>query len=182
MHKHLLCVPVLLALAAVPVSADPCVINFASHGTFRVVSTPEGSCLQFVDALGAPWDVANPRGAWTDGLSGTILAEFLAPGTGSCPQLGLDPLRICTFDSDVTRNIVGRLDFLTPAETNCPGWYIRVNGPPTLYRLINCADFGTDLCDFPNEGRHVQATAFVDNGITNCISPATSVFSFKFLD
>lgn len=172
---------VLLAVTATPSSGDSCAINFVSHGTFRTVSTLGGECLTFVDDLGVSWEITSPRGAWTDGLTGTIFAEFLAPGSGSCAQNVGDPLRICSFDSDVTRNIVGTLDFLTPFETNCPGWYIRVNGPPSLYRLINCDDFGTDLCDDPNRGRRIQTTAFVDNGITNCIAPATTVIEFRFL-
>ena len=51
-----------------------------------------------------------------------------------------------------------------------------------LYRLINCADFGTDMCEASNEGRRIQVTAFVNNGITNCIAPNTSVFDFRFLN
>ena len=181
MARYLSALVVLSVVASTPSSGDPCTINFVSHGMFQVVVTPEGDCLKFVDALGVSWEITNPRGAWSDGVTGTIFAEFQAPGTGTCTQVVGDPLEICRFDSDVTRNIVGTLDFLTPFETNCPGWYIRVNGPPMLYRLTNCADFGTELCGDPNEGRRVQVTAFVDNGITNCIAPAATVLEFRFL-
>ena len=124
MARYLPAILVLSIVAATPSSGDPCTINFVSHGVFRVVVTPEGDCLKFVDALGVSWEITNPRGAWTDGVTGTIFAEFLAPGTGTCTQAVGDPLRICSFDSDVTRNIVGTLDFLTPFETNCPGFSV----------------------------------------------------------
>jgi hypothetical protein len=181
MNRYLLAILVLLAVAPTPSSGDPCTINFVSHGVFQSVVTEEGNCLKFVDDLGVSWEVTNPRGAWNEGLTGTIFAEILSADSGDCSQDVGEPLKICIFDSDVTRNIVGALDFLTPFETNCPGWYLRVNGPPTLYRVVNCEDFGTELCDATNEGRRVQVTAFVDNGITNCISPAATVFEFRFL-
>ena len=66
------------ALALSVHQAAECVINFVSHGTFRSISTPEGTCLQFVDDLGTPWEITNPRGSWKDGLTGTVIADSSA--------------------------------------------------------------------------------------------------------
>jgi len=167
------------ALWAAP-SADPCTINFVSHGSFRVVSTPEGECVRFVDDLGASWEVTNPSASWTDGLAGTIFGELLAAGARICSQDVGDPLRVCGFTSEIPRDIVGTLDVLSPFETSCPGWHIRVSESPLFYRVINCAEFENDLCAIPNEGRPIEAKAFVDPGITSCIAPDATVVEFRF--
>ncbi len=156
-------------------AAGQCIINFVSHGTFSVVSTPEGTCLQFVDDLGTSWEISNPRGSWTDGLTGTVIANSLA--TRECSQNIGPALQVCRFDADGSRNVVGIFDenqFVT-----CPGFVIRTQN--AVFRIKNCDEIGPELCDFANVGRRVKAQIFVDTSVTNCIDPGATVLSFEFL-
>lgn len=155
--------------------AAPCRLDFLSHGTFRVVQEPGGGCLQFVDDLGVSWEVTNPRGSWKDGMTGTIEAEFLSSGT--CPAPIGDPLRACSFTADFSRNLVGTLVFRQFVE--CPGYRIETQNED--YRIVNCDDFGTELCAAENLGRRLQAQIFVDTGATVCIASTTTVIDFRFL-
>ncbi len=109
------------ALAISLHQAAECVINFVSHGTFGSISTPEGTCLQFVDDLGTPWEITNPRGSWNDGLTGTVIADSSV--ASKCSQDIGAPLRICQFYADESRTVVGTFDenqFVTLASTNTP--------------------------------------------------------------
>ena len=163
------------ALALTAHAAGPCTINFVSHGTFKVVSTPEGNCLQFVDDLGTSWEISNPRGSWTDGLTGTVVASSMA--TEECSQDIGQALRVCQFDADGARNVVGIFDenqFVT-----CPGFVIRTQN--ATFRIKNCDEIGPELCDFANVGRRVKAGIFVDKRVTNCIDPGSTVLDFRFL-
>ena len=163
------------ALALSVHQAAECVINFVSHGTFRSISTPEGTCLQFVDDLGTRWEITNPRGSWTDGLTGTVIADSSV--ASECSQDIGAPLRICQFDADESRTVVGTFDenqFVT-----CPGFVIRTQN--TVFRIVNCDEIGPELCDFANIGRRVKAGVFVDASVTNCIDPGATVLDFRFL-
>ncbi len=162
-------------LAAAAWAAGQCLINFASHGTFKVVSTADGTCLQFVDLLGNPWEITNPRGNWTDGLTGTVIGNTLA--TGSCSQNIGPPLEVCQFDADTTRNVVGIFD--ENQFVQCPGFVIRTQN--ATLRIVNCEEIGPELCSFDNVGRRIMARVFVDAGITNCVDPGTTVLDFRFL-
>jgi hypothetical protein len=164
-----------LVFASVPAGADRCVINYVSHGTFHVIPSPGGDCLQFVDDLGVTYEVTNPRGSWRDGMTGTVLAEWVTDGI--CSQDIGDPIRICTFTADFSRNIVGTLLFVDFVE--CPGYRIRTQNED--YRIVNCEDFGSDLCTASNLGRKIQAQVFVDTGISICIDSTTTVIDFRFL-
>lgn len=169
---------VFVSLAFAPLSslvADPCRIDFLSHGTFRVVQAAGGECLQFVDDLGVSWEVTNPRGSWKDGMTGTIEAEFLSSGV--CTAAIGDPLRACAFTADFSRNVVGKLVFRQFVE--CPGYRIATRTED--YRIVNCDDFGTELCAPENLGRRLQAQIFVDTGVTICIDSTTTVVDFRFL-
>jgi hypothetical protein len=156
-----------------PTRADPCLINFVSHGEFERISTPDGECLRFVDDLGTTWDVTNPRGAWKDGMTGTILAEFVSGSTCS-QQSGL---RICTFTGDFSRNVVGTLIFRNFVE--CPGYRIRTVNED--YYITNCTDFDGELCTMDNVGRRTQAQVFVNTSPSICIDSLTTVIDFRFL-
>ncbi len=163
------------ALALPAQAAGQCAINFVSHGTFKVVSTPDGTCLQFVDDLANSWEITNPRGSWTDGLTGTVLASSLA--VGQCSQNIGKALRVCQFDADFSRNVVGIFDenqFVT-----CPGFVIRTQN--ATFRIVNCDEIGPEFCDFANVGRRVKAGVIVDTRVTNCVDPATTVLDFRFL-
>jgi hypothetical protein len=157
----------------VPTQADPCLINFVSHGEFRRVASPQGECLQFVDDLGTVWDVTNPRGSWTDGMTGTILAELVSGPTCS-QQPGL---RICTFTADFSRSVVGTLIFRDFVE--CPGYRIHTENED--YFITNCEDFGAELCTMNNVGRRTQAQILVNTSPSICIDSLTTVIEFRFL-
>jgi hypothetical protein len=175
MNARLRAVILLICLAAaVPAGADPCLINFVSHGKFQRAQTPEGECLQFVDDLGTIWDVTNPRGSWTDGTAGTILAEFVSGPT--CSQHS--GVRICTFTADFSRNIVGKLIFRDFVE--CPGFRIRTETED--YFITNCGDFGTELCSMDNVGRRTQTQVHVNTSPSICIDSLTTVIDFRFLE
>jgi len=174
MNRRLSVVVIAMCLAAVvPAQADPCLINFVSHGEFKRVPMPQGECLQFVDDLGTVWDVTNPRGSWTDGMAGTILAEFV-PGPTCSQHPGL---RICTFTADFSRNVVGTLVFRNFVE--CPGYRIHTENED--YLITNCADFDTELCSMDNLGRRTQAQILVNTSPSICIDSLTTVIDFRFL-
>ena len=163
----------LAVVAASPAAADPCLLNLVTHGTFRHVATPSGTCVQFVDDLGARYEVLQPRGSWKDGMAGTLYGNFQSAGT--CSQE--TPIEICSFDADYSRNVVGTLVFLNFIE--CPGYAIRGNED---YKVLNCEDFGTELCDSANLGRRVKAEVLVDTGVSNCLGLLRStVVDFELL-
>jgi hypothetical protein len=169
---------VLLALfltSGVPLQGAPCRIDFVSHGTFHVVSTPDGDCLQFVDDLGNAWEVTNPRSSWKDGMSGTIQAEFVSER--KCSQDIGSPLRVCTFTADFSRNVVGTFIFRQFVE--CPGYRIRTQTED--YFITNCEDFGEELCTMANVGRRIQAQVLVNTSPSICIDSLTTVVDFRFL-
>ena len=156
-------------------AAVQCVIDFVSHGAFNVVSTAEGTCLQFVDDLGTPWEITNPRGSWKDGLSGTVIADSAV--ASECSQDIGAPLRVCQFDADESRTIVGIFD--VNQFVSCPGFVIRTQN--TVFRIVNCDEIGPELCDVANVGKRVKAGVFVDASVTNCIDPGATVLDFRFL-
>ena len=173
--RSLMLIVLCCALAVSAHQAAECIINFVSHGTFRSISTPEGTCLQFVDDLGTSWEITNPRGSWKDGLTGTVIADSNAASTCS-EDIGA-PLRVCQFDGDESRTIVGIFD--ENQFVSCPGFVIRTQN--TVFRIVNCDEVGPELCDFANIGRRVKAGVFVDNRVTNCIDPGATVLDFRFL-
>ncbi len=159
----------LVGLAAPPAAADTCELQFISHGTFRQTD----GCLLFEDDLGNFHEVVNPRGAWRDGMTGTIYSERAAPRCSSN-----DALRACRFEADFTRRVNGTLIIRNFIE--CPGYTIRAANQN--YLILNCEDFGDALCNATNVGRHIQAQVFVDTGVSICLGQARStVLEFKFL-
>jgi len=163
--------PVLLiCLAVVPITADPCVLNFISHGTFH----DDAGCLLFEDDLGNLYEVLNPRGVWQDGLTGTLYGHFAEENACSTET----PVGICTFDADYTRTITGTLIFLNFIE--CPGFVIRTGNGDYLIR--NCEDFGQHLCNNGNLDRRIQAEVTVDTGVSICLGLNRSiVLDYRFL-
>ncbi len=160
---------------ATPLAAAPCQIQFVSHGTFHEIQTPDGRCLQFVDDLGNAWEITNPRGSWKDGMSGTIQAQFL--DQGACSQEIGSPLKACSFTADFSRNVVGTFIFREFVE--CPGYRIRTNNED--YFILNCEDFGEELCTMENVGRKIQAQILVNTSPSICIDSLTTVVDFRFL-
>ena len=158
-----------VALSFVPAEAQQCSLQFISHGTFREVD----GCRLFEDDLGTLWEVVKPRGSWKDGTKGTIYAEWAE--TGACS--GLPALKACRFEADYTRKVSGTLVFRTLIE--CPGYI--VDGANQDYLILNCEDFGDELCAPENLGRHVQTEVYVDTGLSICLGLARStVFDFRF--
>ena len=166
----LIAVVAVICAAVLPTVADRCELNFISHGTFRDI----GGCLHFEDALGDLWEVVNPRGNWRDGATGTVHAQFET--VNSCSQE--PPLRVCTFVADFTKNVTGTLIIRQLIE--CPGYII--DTPNQDYRIENCNEFGTSLCDPSNLGRKIQAEVFVETGPSICLGLARStVLEFRFI-
>ena len=167
---------VLLGLVwAAPAAAAPCSIQLGTRGTFHEVSSTPQRCVTFVDVLGNAYEVSQPKGAYRDGLSGVVWAEFV--GDGTCTA---DPaIRICMFETDETKHVNGTLVFRNFIE--CPGYMINAAGQD--YRIYNCDDFGTDLCDPANLGRKVQAELFTEAQISICIGQIKSfVLDYRFVD
>ncbi len=168
-------------MSAAP-SGDPCHVDYTSHGTFSTVAWPEnGNCLRFIDDDGVSWEITFPKEAWTHGLTGTISAQILDKDSATCFTAIGDPLRVCSFRPDVIREIVGILRSLSSLKPGCAGWYIIVDPRPKL-RVVNCADFDTELCDEDNEGRRVEVKAFVDHRATSCGALDATVFEFRLLE
>jgi len=160
----------IMTLVAPVVLADPCQLNFISHGTFR----DAGGCTLFEDDLGNLYEVRQPRGSFRDGRTGTIYAQWETESVCSSHPA----LRVCTWIADYQRRVNGTLVFRQFIE--CPGYII--DTPNQDYRIQNCQDFGTDLCDPANLGRSVQADVFVDTGVSICLGLARSdVLAFRFL-
>ncbi len=153
----------LLFAAVSPAAADPCPLNFIAHGTFRDM----GACLLFEDDLGNFFEVVNRAGAWQDGMTGTAYAAFADENVCSSEQ----PLEMCFFDADYTHFVFGTLVFRNFVE--CPGYTIETGG--TEYLILNCDDFGKDLCRKANLGLRVQAEVFVDTGVSICLGTNRSV-------
>lgn len=157
----------LLSLTAM---ADPCQLNFISHGTFRHV----GGCTLFEDDLGNLYEITNPRGSYRDGRTGTIHAQWGSANSCSSET----PLTVCTWIADYQKKITGVLVFRNFIE--CPGYQIET--PSQNYRIENCQDFGTNLCDPGNLGRKVQADVFVETGVSICLGSATTdVLEYRFV-
>jgi len=158
------------SLLVLPALADPCQLNFISHGTFR----DAGGCTLFEDDLGNLYEVLLPRGSFRDGRTGTIHAQWETDSACSTQPA----LRVCTFTADYQRRINGTLVFRQFIE--CPGYII--DTPNQDYRIQNCQDFGTALCDPANLGRSVQADVAVETGVSICLGLARSdVLEFRFL-
>lgn len=153
----------LLCAAVAPAAADPCELNFIAHGTFRDM----GACLLFEDDLGNFFEVVNRAGAWQDGMSGTAYAEFAEENVCGSEQ----PIEMCFFDADYTRFVFGTLIFRDFVE--CPGYTITTGAAE--YLILNCDDFGMDLCRKANLGLRVQAEVFVDTGVSICLGTNRSV-------
>ena len=159
----------LVGFAALPTGADNCELQFISHGTFRQTD----GCLLFEDDLGNFHEVVNPRGAWRDGMTGTIYSERAAP---ECSQH--EALRACRFEADFTRTVTGTLIIRNFIE--CPGYTIRTANQN--YLILNCEDFGDALCNTDNVGRRIQAQVFVDTAVSICLGQARStVLEYRFL-
>lgn len=173
-----------LCLIAVPAGAwkyHGCdYLNFITHGTFyRVYTDDDEACWLFVDELDVGWEVVN-NGSWKDGMTGTIYAQMLDPGEALC-DIG-DPVKVCTWDADYSRNVSGTLVFRNFIE--CPGYYIRAGGGdfPREYYIMNCVDFGSELCENGNLGRKIKAQVFVDTGVSICLGAYRSlVIDFDFI-
>lgn len=166
----------LLASASSSLAAGGCEIDFISHGHLEEIegTAARPSCLVFVDDLGDRYEIRNPRGAWRDGMTGTVVAQWELES--SCTEE--TPLRVCRFEADFTTKVTGELIVINLIE--CPGYFIRTNRQD--YRITNCGDFGTDLCATQNIGRKVQADLFVDTGISICIGSGTStVLGYRFI-
>ena len=159
--------------------SDQCTLQFISHGAFARVDTPEGECLRFIDDLGQTWEVVNDRAVWTDGLEGTLFAEFVEGEACAADTVGA--VQICDFFDDFSRNFVGTLEFLDAGQIRCPGFFIFTNADQR-FRIENCDDFGDTLCSFDNVGRFLRAMIHVNTGPTFCISEFTEVEQFVFLD
>ncbi len=163
------------AAAVLHVLAAPCTLQLGTRGTFREISPPPNRCLSFVDVLGNRYEVANPKGAYRDGLSGVAWAELA--GSGSCT--GDPAIRICLFEGDRTKRVSGTLEFRQLIE--CPGYVIA--GSTIDYRIYNCEDFGTDLCAPGNVGRKIQAQVDTEADITICLGQLRSfVLDYRFVD
>jgi len=164
---------VLICVAAVPAVAwDPaCPLNFISHGTFR----DDGECLLFEDDLGNFYEVVDPRGAWVDGMTGTLYGHFAEENACSSET----PVGICFLHADYTRTVTGTLEFMNFVE--CPGFVIAVGGANYLIR--NCEDFDKHLCNNGKLGHRIRAEVFVDTGVSNCLGMNRSiVLAYEFLD
>lgn len=167
---------VLLALVpAAAAIAAPCSIQLGTRGTFHEVASAPSRCVTFVDVLGNAYEVAQPKGAYRDGLSGVAWAEFA--GDGTCTA---DPaIRICLFEGDGTKHVNGTLVFRNFIE--CPGYMINAGGQD--YRIYNCEDFGSDLCDPANLGRKAQAELHTEAQISICLGQIKSfVVNYRFVD
>jgi len=161
----------LLCLAVLPVTADPCVLNFISHGTFR----DDGGCLLFEDDLGNLYEVLNPRGVWRDGVTGTLYGHFAEQNVCSAET----PVGICTFDADYTKTVTGTLEFRNFVE--CPGFVIATGNADYLIR--NCEDFEPHLCNSGKLGHRIRARVAVDTGVSICLGMNRSiVLEYWFLD
>lgn len=164
-----------LCLGIGPAMAAPCSLQLGTRGTFHEVSGAPGRCLSFVDVLGNVYEVANPKGAYRDGMSGVVWAEWA--GDGTCT--GDPAIRICLFEADGAKRVNGTLVFRNFIE--CPGYMIEAGGQD--YRIYNCEDFGTDLCDPANLGRKIQAELYTEIDISVCIGQVKSfVLDYRFVD
>ncbi len=165
----------LASILAGPAVAEPCSLQLGTRGTFHEVSGAPARCVIFEDVLGNVYEVANPKGAYRDGLSGVAWAEFA--GQGNCTA---NPaIRICLFEADGVKRVNGTLVFRNFIE--CPGYMIEAAGQD--YRIYNCADFGTELCDPANLGRRVQAELHTEIEISICIGQIKSfVLEYRFVD
>ena len=165
----------LAAVSAAPARADACRLELGTRGTFHEVSAGAARCLTFVDVLGNTYEVVNPKGAYRDGLSGVVFAQWEPSGT--CTEA--TPIRVCSFDGDFTRRVTAELVFRNFIE--CPGFVLATTTQD--YRIYNCEDFGTELCDLANLGRRVHAQLTVEEGISICLGQAKSfVIDWRFLD
>ncbi len=153
-------------------------LNYVAHGTFRQM----GDCLQFLPDASveipnpAPFGILN-RGSWKSGMVGTVYAETLDREACSADAA----MRICDWDADDSRNIVGTLVLLNLIE--CPGYYIRVAGQTTNadYFIRNHEDF-PDLFVPANLGRRLKAEVLVHTWVTNCIGKNVSeLIDYDFL-
>jgi len=167
---------IVLALATLPAAAGhfhSCEsLNYITHGTFHELD----GCVQFVDDTGVSFEIAN-RGSWKDGMSGTIYAEIVAPG--SCGQELT--AQVCDWDADYSRNVVGTLVFLNFIE--CPGYYIRQAGQTVNldYYIRNHDDF-PELFVQDNVGRKLKAEVVVNTSVTNCLGKNVShLVDYDFL-
>lgn len=159
----------LFCLATFPAAAERCQLNFISHGTFR----DSGGCLLFEDDLGSFYEVIHPKPAWQDGVAGTVYAEFTTENFCSAET----PIQICTFDEDYSRFVVGTLIFRNFVE--CPGYTIDTGS--TEYLILNCEDFGSDLCKSANLDLRIEAEVLVDTGVSICLGTNRSVvLSYEF--
>lgn len=157
------------------VVAAPCSLELGTRGTFHEVAGAPDRCLIFEDVLGNTYEVANPKGAYRDGLSGVAWAEFA--GEGTCTP---EPsIRICLFEADGAKRVNGILLFRNFIE--CPGYVVEAAGQD--YRIYNCDDYGADLCDPSNLGRRVQAQLHTEAEISICIGQIKSfVLDYRFVD
>jgi hypothetical protein len=165
-----------VSLSSPAAGSGRCEVNYVTHGTMHEVPGPPGpGCLEFVDDTGVRFEIVNPRGSWKEGMTGTIYAETQTEG--AC-GLGL-PVRVCNFDADFSRNVVGALEIRQFVE--CPG-YVIVTGNLRQYLILNCEDFGPALCDPANVGRRLKAEVFVDTGVSICLGMERStVIDYDFL-
>ncbi len=164
-----------LSFVASPASAAPCSFQLGTRGTFHELASSPDRCLVFEDVLGNFYEISNPKGAYRDGLSGVVWAEFA--GDGACTA---DPaIRVCLLEADGAKRVNGTLVFRTLIE--CPGYMIEAAGQD--YRIYNCEDFGTDLCDPANLGRKVQAELHTEAQISICLGQIKSfVLDYRFVD
>lgn len=170
-----LSISLLAFCAATAAVAAPCSLQLGTRGTFHEVSGAPSRCLTFEDVLGNVYEVANAKGAYRDGLSGVVFAEFA--GDGVCSP---NPaIRICTLEADGTQRVNGTLVFRNFIE--CPGYVIAAGGQD--YRIYNCDDFGAELCDPSNLGRKVQAELFTQPEISICLGQLKSfVLDYRFVN
>ena len=160
---------------AAPAVAAPCSLQLGTRGTFHEIAPNPARCLVFEDVLGNLYEIVNPKGAYRDGLSGVVFAEFA--GDGACTT---DPaIRICLLEADGAKRVNGTLVLRNFIE--CPGYMIEAAGQD--YRIYNCEDFGTDLCDPANLGRKVQAELHTEAQISICLGQIKSfVLDYRFVD
>lgn len=164
-----------LSFVAAPAAAAPCSLQLGTRGTFHELSSNPARCLVFEDVLGSLYEVANPKGAYRDGLSGVVWAEFA--GDGTCTES--PAIRVCLLEADGAKRVNGTLVFRNFIE--CPGYMMEAAGQD--YRIYNCEDFGTDLCDPANVGRKVQAELHTEAQISICLGQIKSfVLDYRFVD
>lgn len=168
--------PLALALAwIVPTPSDACVISLGVRGTFMAAGSETSACLTFVDAMGTHYEIVGPSPVWKHGMKGLIFAE--QAGRGSCTPYAA--LRVCSFQGDKARSVTGTL--ARRESGDCPGFVIAAAEGDL--RILNCADFGPDLCSEKRLGRPVQVDAYVEGPAPSCPGqPRATVLSFEFPD